>query len=176
MKPKEQYTFGDFIVDRSNAFAFMAARTAAEKPGKVFNPIYIYGEEGCGKTHLLDAIFSSVRESAPNAKVCFCSANEMVSEMISAIKTDQLKIWREKTLMADLVLIDDMQLLVNKQATQHEMISLIRACVKKNIQVVLTSSVPPENLPVLYTCFREELENGLFADIQSKDTEKCTLT
>ena len=118
MQPVKEYTFDNFIIGKSNQFAFMAAKAVAEKPGKAYNPLIIYGESGLGKTHLLNAIYNRIHESTPDIVVFMYTTDELTLEMVHAIKAKQTNAWREKTRSADVLLIDDAHVLMGKSATQ----------------------------------------------------------
>ena len=175
MQPVKEYTFDNFIVGKSNKFAFTAAKAVAEKPGQVYNPLFIYGESGLGKTHLLNAIYNHIHESMPDAVVCMFTADQLTMEIVKAYKAQQPTAWYEEIRSADVLLIDDAHLLQGKSATQAEYVSLLRSFVQEKRQVVLTSSVEPEMLPVLESSLRSDFEWGLFADIQPLDVETCRL-
>lgn len=175
MQPVKEYTFDNFIVGRSNQFAFAAAKAAAEKPGLVYNPLFIYGESGLGKTHLLNAIYNHIHASSPNAVVFMLSAAELTMEMVKAVKTKQMNEWHKNMRSADVLLIDDAQLLMGKSGTQAELVSLLRSCVQEKRQVVMTASAAPERLPVLKSSLRSDFDRCLLADIQPLDTETCKL-
>ena len=171
MQPVKEYTFDNLIIGESNRFAFMAAKAVAEKPGEAYNPLIIYGESGLGKTHLLKAIYNHIHELSPDFSVCMVPADELTQEMVNAIKAKQTNEWRQSILSADVLLIDDAHVLAGKQNTQAEYVRLIRACVGKKNQVVLTASIDPDKLPVLESSFRADYERCLFADIQPLDIE-----
>ncbi len=175
MQPVKEYTFDNFIVGKSNQFAFTAAKAAAEKPGLVYNPLFIFGESGLGKTHLLNAIYNHIHASSPNAVVFMLSAAELTMEMVKAVKTKQMNEWHKKMRSADVLLIDDAQLLMGKSGTQAELVSLLRSCVQEKRQVVMTASAAPERLPVLKSSLRSDFDRCLLADIQPLDTETCKL-
>lgn len=171
MQPVKEYTFDNFIVGRSNQFAFTAAKAVAEKPGQVYNPLYIYGERGLGKTHLLNAIYNQIRKSSLDAVVFMLTADQLTMEIIKTYKAQQPTEWYEKIRSADVLLIDDVHLLQGKMGTQAEFVSILRSFVQEKRQVVLTSSVEPETLPVLESSLRSDYEWCLLADIQPLDTE-----
>ena len=175
MQSVKEYTFDNFIMSKSNQFAFMAAKAVAEKPGEAYNPLFINGESGLGKTHLLTAIYNSIHESSPETVIFMYSADELIREMIVAIKAKQTNAWREKMRSADVLLIDDTHVLMGKTATQGELVSLLRSYVGKTGQVVMTASIEPELLPVLDSNLRSDFEWGLLADIQLLDVETCRL-
>ena len=175
MQPVKEYIFDSFIVGKSNQFAFMAAKAVAEKPGETYNPLFIYGESGLGKTHLLTAIYNSIHESSPDTVILMYSADELIREMIAAINAKQTNAWREKMRSADVLLIDDAHVLMGKSGTQGELVSLLRSYVGKKGQVVITASIDPELLPALDSNLRSDFEWGLFAGIQPLDVETCRL-
>lgn len=175
MQPVKEYTFDNFIVGRSNQFAFAAAKAAAEKPGLVYNPLFIFGESGLGKTHLLNAIYNQIRKSSLDAVVFILTADQLTMEIIKTYKAQQPTEWYEKIRSADVLLIDDVHLLQGKIGTQAEFVSILRSFVPEKRQVVLTSSVEPETLPVLESSLRSDFEWCLLADIQPLDTKTCRL-
>ncbi len=171
MQPVKEYTFDNFIVGSSNKFARMAAKAVADKPGETYNPLFIYGESGLGKTHLLNAIYNRISEQAPDTTISMRSADELTWQIVSALKSKQEELWYADLLSVDILLVDDMHVLVGKKATQEEIISLIRALVDRGQQVVMTSSVPSAKLPWFERGIRTGFEWGLFADIQPLDAE-----
>ena len=175
MQPVKEYTFDNFITGKSNALASMAAKAVADKPGATYNPLFIYGESGLGKTHLLNAICNRIHELSPDTVIFMYTADELIQEMVIAIKAKQTNSWREKMRSADVLLIDDAHVLMGKTATQGELVSLLRSYVGKKGQVVMTASIDPELLPVLDSNLRSDFEWGLFADIQPLDVETCRL-
>ena len=175
MQPVKEYTFDNFIIGKSNQLAFLTAKAVAERPGEACNPLIIYGESGLGKTHLLNAIYNRVHESSPDSALRMVTADELTLEMINAIKAKQTNEWRKSVLSAKVLLIDDAHILAGRESTQAEYVSLIRACVGKKNQVVMTASINPEMLPVLETSFRTDFDRCLLADISPLDIETCRL-
>ncbi len=170
MQPVKEYTFDSFITGGSNKFAYMAAKAAANNPGKVYNPLIIFGGSGLGKTHLLNAVYNHIRGTAPDSMVVLLSAEELIQDIVSAIRAKRAEPWYADLLTADVLLIDDAQSILGKSATQAEFASLLCSSVERGHQVVMTSSVDPETLPVLAAGIRTGCDGGLFADIQPLDS------
>ena len=175
MQPVSEYNFDNFIIGRSNQLAFLAAKDVAYKPGETNNPLFIYSKSGLGKTHLLNAIYKHIHKTSPDLAVFMVTADELVLKMINAIETKQIDEWRRSVLSSDVLLIDDAHILMGKEFTQAEFVYLIRNCVKRKHQVVLTASVDPEKLPVLESSLRSDFDRGLCADIQPIDIATCRL-
>ncbi len=171
MQPIKEYAFDNFIVGKSNKFAYTASKAAADKPGEVYNPLFIYGNSGLGKTHLLNAIYNQAADLMPDATIILLSAEELSIRIVSSIKAEQNELRYADLLSADMVLIDDMHPLAGKKATQLEFVSLVKALVDRSRQVVMTCSAPPHELPWFESEFRMDFEKGLFADIQPLDSE-----
>ena len=175
MQSVKEYTFDNFIMGKSNQVAFMAAKSVAQKPAETYNPLIIYGKSGLGKTHLLNAIYNCIHESTPDFSILMVTADELTLEMISAIKAKQTDAWRQSIISSDVLLIDDAHVLAGKQSTQIEFAHLIRDCVGKKHQVVMTASIEPEKLPFLESSLQSDYERCLIADIQPLDMETCRL-
>ena len=173
MRRIKAYLFDNYIIGDSNRVAFETAKAAADKPGKACNPLFIYGNSGLGKTHLLNAICHQITVQLPDAVIGMYTADEMAQHMARAIKAERTELWREKVLAKDVLLIDDAHVLEGKSATQAEFASLIHSLVEREKQVVVTSSVPPEKLPVLEASFREDYDQGRLVEIQLLDAEMC---
>ena len=171
MQPVKEYTFDNFIVGKSNQFAFMAAKAVAEKPGETYNPLLIYGESGLGKTHLLDAIYNQVSAQLPDVSIGIFTADELIKKMVRTFKAELEELWYADLLSADILLIDDIHTLVGKRATQMEFVSLLHGFVDRGSQVVMTCSVLPKEMPYFDDTIRKDFTWGLFADIQPLDSE-----
>ena len=143
MQPVKEYTFDNFIVGKSNQFAFTAAKAVAGKPGETYNPLLICGESGLGKTNLLDAIYNKVSAQLPDASISIFTADELIKMMVRTFKAELEKMWYADLLSADILLIDDIHTLVGKRATQMEFVSLLHAFIDRGSQVVMTCSVLP---------------------------------
>lgn len=173
MQPVKEHTFDNFIIDKSTQFAFLAAKVVADKPGQHYNPLFIYGENGLGKTHLLNAIYNRVHEQNPDAVICILSAEEIVQMMSHTISAKQRDSWNEYFHATDMLLIDDAHILVGNETLQKEFVSILSCYVEKGKQAVMTSSVPPERLSILESSLRVDYKCSLLADIQPLKLETC---
>lgn len=168
---KEQYTFDKFVVGSSNRFAYNAAQAVAEHPGESYNPLFLWGEPGLGKTHLLYAIYNAVQAAHPEYKMIIVTGEQFTVEVTEAIRrktTDQLRAkYRDK----DMLLVDDIQFIAGKEATQVEFFNTFNNLYESGHQIVLTSDRPPSDMMRLEERLRSRFEWGLMADIQSPDYE-----
>ncbi|MBQ5427394.1 MAG: chromosomal replication initiator protein DnaA [Oscillospiraceae bacterium] len=165
------YTFDNFIVGNSNKFAHAAAIAVAENPGKNYNPLFIYGNSGLGKTHLLWAIGHSIREHFPEKKISYIKGDDFTNELIKAIKEGKTEDFRNKHRHADLLLFDDIQFIAGKQSTQEEFFHTFNNIYEAGHQIVITSDRPPMEMALLDDRLRTRFEGGLMADIQPPDLE-----
>ncbi|MBR1781096.1 MAG: chromosomal replication initiator protein DnaA, partial [Oscillospiraceae bacterium] len=167
----ELYTFDKFVVGDSNRFAYNAARKVAESPGDSYNPLFLYGESGLGKTHLLYAIYYAVHAAHPDFKIVFVKGEQFTNEVTEAIRTkttDQLRFkYRDK----DMLLVDDIQFIAGKEATQIEFFNTFNNLHESGHQIVLTSDRPPSDMLRLEERLRSRFEWGLMADIQPPEYE-----
>ena len=166
-----QYTFDNFVVGPSNRFAYSAALAAAQTPGKVYNPLFIYGPPGIGKTHLLYAIANGIRKQNPDANVVYIKGDQFTNELISALASGKNIEFRSKYREADLFLIDDIQFIAGKPSTQEEFFHTFNKLYEENKQIVMTSDRKPSDMPTLEDRLRTRFEWGLLADIQPPDYE-----
>lgn len=167
----EGYTFDRFIVGGSNKFAHAAAMAVAENPGKNYNPLFIYGNSGLGKTHLLLAIGQAIHEKDPTKKIAYIKGDEFMNQMVKAIKNGTADEFRTKYRNVDLFLVDDIQFIAGKQATQDEFFHTFNNIYESGNQIVITSDRPPLEMSLLDDRLRTRFEGGLMADIQPPDLE-----
>lgn len=167
----EEYTFEKFVVGPSNKFAHAASLAVAEGQTTNYNPLFIYGDSGLGKTHLLYAIRHEVAKRHPEYNIVFVRGGDFMNELITAIQTGKNKEFREKYRSADLFLIDDIQTVAGKTSTQDEMFHTFNTLYESNKQMVFTSDQPPSEMPTLADRLRTRFESGLLADIQPPDFE-----
>ena len=166
-----EFSFDNFVVGPSNRLAHGAAIAVATRPGNVYNPLFIYGPPGVGKTHLLYAIANGIRESNPNANIVYIKGDEFTNELIAAITSGKNIEFRNKYREADLFLIDDIQFIAGKEATQEEFFHTFNKLYEEHKQIVMTSDRKPSDMQTLEDRLRTRFEWGLLADIQPPDYE-----
>lgn len=171
----EKFTFDNFVVGKSNQFVYAAARTVAEHPGKRYNPLFIYGGVGLGKTHLLHAIGNFVRENYPELKIEYVPFGKFTSDYISSLqspsKTQAVMEFRGKYRNLDVLMVDDIQLISNKKETQEEFFLTFNDLIMSNKQVIICSDRPPKEISTLEDRLRSRFSSGLIHDIQKPEIE-----
>lgn len=172
----EQFTFDHFVVGSCNQFAYNAALCVAEKPASSYNPLFIYGESGQGKTHLLYAIYHAIHRDHPDYDIIFVKGDQFSNELQEAIRTKTTDLFRQKYRDKDLLLVDDIQFIAGKESTQEEFFNTFNNLYEAGHQIVLTSDRPPSDMSRLETRLQTRFEWGLMADIQPPDYEtRCAI-
>ena len=169
----ERYTFERFVVGSTNRFAYTAARKVAEEPGGAYNPLFIYGQSGLGKTHLLHAIANQVRKDRPGFRILYVQSEVFVNELIDYLRhrKDDMQSFRDKYRQVDLFLMDDVQFISGKDASEEELFHTFNTLYEQKKQIVFTSDRPPHEMLRLEQRLRTRFEQGLPADIQPPDYE-----
>ncbi|HSQ19582.1 MAG TPA: chromosomal replication initiator protein DnaA [Blastocatellia bacterium] len=166
-----RYTFDAFVIGSGNQFAHAACQAVAERPSKAYNPLFLYGGVGMGKTHLMQAIGHEIKRRTPQAAICYVSSEKFTNEMINSLRYDKMISFRDKFRTMDVLLIDDIQFLAQKERTQEEFFHTFNALHESMKQIVIASDRSPKELAEIEDRLRSRFEWGLIADIQPPDLE-----
>src|SRR5215471_12302959 len=166
-----RYTFDAFVIGSGNQFAHAACQAVSERPSKAYNPLFLYGGVGMGKTHLMQAIGHEIKKRLPQVAICYVSSEKFTNEMINSLRYDKMTSFRDKFRGVDVLLIDDIQFLAQKERTQEEFFHTFNALHESMKQIVIASDRSPKELPEIEDRLRSRFEWGLIADIQPPDLE-----
>ncbi len=166
-----KFTFSNFVVGPSNKFAYTASLRVSENPGSVFNPLFIYGNSGLGKTHLLNAIIEKLKSNNSDATIVYTTSENLTNELFLALQTKTTYDFHNKYRTCDALLIDDIQMIAGKERTEEEIFHTFDTLIKAGKQIVLTSDKPPSAIPKIEDRLKTRFESGLLCDIQPPDYE-----
>ena len=166
-----RYTFDAFVIGSGNQFAHAACQAVAERPSKAYNPLFLYGGVGMGKTHLMQAIGQEIKQRSPESAICYISSDKFTNDMINSIRYEKMATFRDKFRNVDVLLIDDIQFITQKERTQEEFFHTFNALHDSMKQIVIASDRPPKELAEIEDRLRSRFEWGLIADIQPPDLE-----
>lgn len=166
-----KYTFEEFVAGSSNQFAYAAAMAVANNPATTYNPLFIYGGVGLGKTHLVNAIGNTILKKSPQMRICYYTSEKFMNELINSLRYNRMDEFRNKFRSMDVLLIDDIQFIAGKERTQEEFFHTFNALYESHKQIIVTSDKFPKDIPGLEERLRSRFEWGLIADIQAPDVE-----
>lgn len=171
---RNEYTFETFAVSNTNEMAHAAAMAVSNQPGTAYNPLFIYGGVGVGKTHLMHAVGNNILKRLPDSKVLYCTGEDFTNEIVQAIQTKKSMVFKEKFRTVDILLIDDVQFIAGKNTVQEEFFHTFNSIAKRSGQIILTSDRPPSEISLLEDRLRSRFEAGLMVDIQQPSFELRT--
>jgi len=169
LNPK--YTFDSFVIGESNRFAHAAAKAVAEAPGEAYNPLFVYGGVGLGKTHLMHAIGQYIKSRTPNANISYITSETFTNELIQSIQDNKNASFRSRYRNVDVLMVDDIQFIAGKGTSEQEFFHTFNALKDSAKQIIITSDKPPRDIPMLEERLRSRFEGGLIADIKAPDFE-----